>query len=446
MHLSTVVLTLLVAMNCSSVSGLLSKSNNAASNVSVNAGETNSNNGETADTESQSQVKVERDLLSFAEGTIMPVTFDGLLVTAPILMIDGSEIHNWVGSPDVKAQSFIFEMPDKATLNTLVFDNDTSGMGGVNAGVKDFTIEVSDTSSAAGFQEIISGSLKMGENGQRFAITKAIPGRWVRANFKTNHGGETFSLAEIRGFGDVPNSTLATNVSGTYDILNGSYHIKQEGTTIVGCFEPNSIYANPATFSGGLEGNIGKINYTETLPEGGAGEQTSFLMVFARDGKRFFTGKVDDVGGLSEYGEAKRTSDATGSCKNFHVAKTTVKDHMGSELKKDGRVTLYGINFDFNSDTIRPESKGVLDQVVAMLKENVDLKITIEGHTDNIGGEKFNQSLSDKRATAVKTYLVTAGIAVARLQSTGKGMSSPIASNDSDIGRSQNRRVELVKQ
>ena len=72
------------------------------------------------------------NLLSFANGTIMPIPFDDLLVTAPILMIDGSSIQNWVG--DGKPQSFVFDLPEAATIRTLEFDDDTSGMGGVDAG------------------------------------------------------------------------------------------------------------------------------------------------------------------------------------------------------------------------------------------------------------------------------------------------------------------------
>jgi len=94
---------------------------------------------------------------------------------------------------------------------------------------------------------------------------------------------------------------------------------------------------------------------------------------------------------------------------------------------------------------IRPESKNVLEQITALLKQNADWKMTVEGHTDNVGGETFNQTLSDKRAKAVKEYLTKAGIAAERLQAVGKGLTAPVASNENEIGRAQNRRVELVK-
>ena len=168
-------------------------------------------------------------------------------------------------------------------------------------------------------------------------------------------------------------------------------------------------------------------------------------MIFPRDAKTFFTATMS-ISGVGDYEEIKRKSGAVGVCKNFNAEKITAKDQIGDELKKDGRAAIYGINFDSNSDVIRPESKNVLEQITALLKENASWKMTVEGHTDNVGGEAFNQTLSDKRARAVKEFLTKAGIASDRLTAVGKGLTAPVASNENEIGRAQNRRVELVKQ
>jgi len=125
-----------------------------------------------ADVQDAAAPPVVPNLLSFANGTIMPIPFDDLLVTAPILMIDGSPIQNWVG--DGKPQSFVFELPEEATIRTLEFDDDTSGMGGIDAGVKDLTVEVSATSAKAGFKPIFSGRRAKGLN--RKAFRRAKPG------------------------------------------------------------------------------------------------------------------------------------------------------------------------------------------------------------------------------------------------------------------------------
>lgn len=114
-------------------------------------------------------------------------------------------------------------------------------------------------------------------------------------------------------------------------------------------------------------------------------------------------------------------------------------------LMADGRVVTQGILFDTGSDRIRPESTPTLNEITAMLRQHPDLRLAIEGHTDNVGQPAANQALSEKRAGAVKDYLVKQGIDAARLQPKGFGDSRPLAGNDTAEGRQTNRRVELTK-
>jgi outer membrane protein OmpA-like peptidoglycan-associated protein len=115
-------------------------------------------------------------------------------------------------------------------------------------------------------------------------------------------------------------------------------------------------------------------------------------------------------------------------------------------LSEKGRVATQGVLFDTGSDRIRPESTPTLKEMGAMLKEHPDLKLAIEGHTDDVGAAASNQSLSEKRAEAVRQHLVeTYGVDKSRLQAKGFGASKPTTGNDTPEGRQQNRRVELVK-
>jgi outer membrane protein OmpA-like peptidoglycan-associated protein len=115
-------------------------------------------------------------------------------------------------------------------------------------------------------------------------------------------------------------------------------------------------------------------------------------------------------------------------------------------LLADGRVATQGIFFDTGSDRIRLESGPTLKTIGDMLKEHADLKLMIEGHTDNVGAAASNKTLSEKRAASVRQYLVTNfGIDAARLASSGFGDTKPAAPNTTVEGRQQNRRVELVK-
>jgi outer membrane protein OmpA-like peptidoglycan-associated protein len=107
------------------------------------------------------------------------------------------------------------------------------------------------------------------------------------------------------------------------------------------------------------------------------------------------------------------------------------------------RIVLRGVQFDFDKSSIRPDSRPVLDEAVEVLKENPNVRIAVEGHTDNVGTDLYNEKLSVRRAEAVFRYLVNHGIAPERMDVIGYGESRPVTENDSESGRAQNRRVEL---
>ena len=117
---------------------------------------------------------------------------------------------------------------------------------------------------------------------------------------------------------------------------------------------------------------------------------------------------------------------------------------MFEALNRDGHLALY-VNFDTGKSIIRDESKPIIEQVVQMMKSNPDLKLSIEGHTDNVGNPASNKTLSEERAKSVATAVVSQGIAVERLSSSGHGQDKPISENNTEEGRAKNRRVEIVK-
>lgn len=119
-------------------------------------------------------------------------------------------------------------------------------------------------------------------------------------------------------------------------------------------------------------------------------------------------------------------------------------DAMYDALSKDGFMALY-INFDTGKATIKPESESIIAQIAALMKGHEDLKLGIEGHTDNVGTPASNKTLSEQRAKAVLDAVVKQGIAAARMTAVGWGQEKPIADNRSEDGRAKNRRVEIVK-
>ena len=119
-------------------------------------------------------------------------------------------------------------------------------------------------------------------------------------------------------------------------------------------------------------------------------------------------------------------------------------DAMYNALSQDGFIALY-INFDTGKSNIKPESQGIVDQIAALLQAHAELKVSIEGHTDNVGTPESNKTLSAQRAKSVMNAVVQKGIAAARLTAVGWGQEKPIADNRSEEGRAKNRRVEIVK-
>lgn len=110
----------------------------------------------------------------------------------------------------------------------------------------------------------------------------------------------------------------------------------------------------------------------------------------------------------------------------------------------DGRIVLRGVRFQLDRAVLLDRSKAVLDAAVQQLQQCPDLRISIDGHTCSLGSNAYNDQLSQRRATAVRTYLISTGIPASRLTTRAYGESTPVATNENEEGREQNRRVELT--
>ena len=133
-------------------------------------------------------------------------------------------------------------------------------------------------------------------------------------------------------------------------------------------------------------------------------------------------------------------SDGDGVYDNADQCPDTPK---GATVDKRGCWVLTGVTFDTSKWEIKPRYYPRLNSVVTILQKNPDLRLEIEGHTDNRGSAEYNQRLSENRAKAVMEYLIARGIASNRLSARGYGFERPAASNATAAGRAQNRRVEL---
>jgi outer membrane protein OmpA-like peptidoglycan-associated protein len=129
--------------------------------------------------------------------------------------------------------------------------------------------------------------------------------------------------------------------------------------------------------------------------------------------------------------------------KNVRIAKGGVKYY--DRVMQDGKIIVNGIRFDVNKSTLKPESMGAINEIYTLMKDNPDLKFSIEGHTDSQGDDALNMRLSEERANAVRSKLIEIGISADRLTAKGWGESKPISNNASPEDMANNRRVEFVK-
>ena len=130
--------------------------------------------------------------------------------------------------------------------------------------------------------------------------------------------------------------------------------------------------------------------------------------------------------------------------KNFKIADGAQMNMLGA-IMTTGKFVTHGISFDVNKAVLKPESLGVIGDVVKQLQDNPTLNLEIDGYTDSDGDATANITLSQQRADAVKDALVQAGIDATRLVAKGFGAAKPIASNTSQQGKAENRRVEFIK-
>jgi outer membrane protein OmpA-like peptidoglycan-associated protein len=126
------------------------------------------------------------------------------------------------------------------------------------------------------------------------------------------------------------------------------------------------------------------------------------------------------------------------------MAQVVSANELLQELNKNGFVALY-INFDTGKAELKQDGVAAVKEIATLMKSNPTLKLSVEGHTDNVGDAGSNKKLAEARAKSVTAAIVASGIEAARLSAAGFGQDKPVADNRTEEGRAKNRRVELVK-
>ncbi|WP_445403977.1 OmpA family protein [Acinetobacter vivianii] len=292
----------------------------------------------------------------------------------------------------------------------------------------------------------------------------------------TNHSSNTFAIQNIpistHQFGEFPFFNLPAGLITTNPPIQRKYDI---------VYFPINGVMTP------IEGRVWKSHISLEKPENGDWSLPYFLKsyddaVTAVGGKKIFDGKITDqeykryhdqapyLGEDGSIGYADQdirvyiirrpdgddiylqlTGDTASGRVNIlqeKPFKQTItllqSEEIQQQLEDTGKAILY-INFDSNKATLKPEGMVSIQEIKEVLDKDPQLKLEIQGYTDDIGSAEHNQRLSQARAEAVKNELVRANISSDRLQATGFGQTKPIADNQTEQGKAKNRRVELVK-
>jgi outer membrane protein OmpA-like peptidoglycan-associated protein len=385
----------------------------------------------------------EINLLSWGAGAVVVVTppsFSEHGQWSAEVLLDELPGTGWATKKnDVTPKVFVFELADKSQITSLGFN--TAKVEGPEMGAKNVKMEISDSKDGP-YSVIATPTLEKVKDHQKFELKTPATGRYLRLTVLNNWGDPQYiEIMDVSAYGKVVSRRPLPDNSGMFTSSCGLFHMQQQGSTVNGCYE----YKFGLIENGGFDGRVLRFNWSEA-DDKGVRQSGPAMLIFADDGQSF-TGywwwPQDINKSPSGRWDGKRVSKVVGSCPQW---KPGVGNVVVDQLKSEGRARLYGILFDTDSDHLKDESKPTLDSLIAAAKAQTAWNFVIEGHTDNIGGDAHNQTLSEKRAAAVKAYLVQAGTDEKRLTTKGFGASKPVASNDTSLGRSENRRVEIVKQ
>lgn len=373
------------------------------------------------------------DYLSFAQGAI-PVLIEEEAQTLKIGMdqalqaIDGNAggfgLTPKPGTEDTKI-SLIYELPARTIFSEFFVPNVFETPSPSQTFVRTVEIAGSDQGPTGPFELLGRTALKPhSEKGQKsvFAATAKKPVRWVRltlgGGLDVQREKTFFEFTEIVGRGSQERVPLLKAFSGQWKGRGVVLELKQEGARVQGCYD------REGELTGTVEGNL--LRATGQA----AGIPSTFVLTVTDEGR--VLGVRSTNGAPFRINAGDPAPGLNTGCSEKEVPSLG----CGS--------TVHGINFDFDSADIRPESRGLLDDLSRGLKAEQSLGITVIGHTSSEGTEEYNEELSRRRAEAVVKALVARGVVEAKISAQGQGEKHPIADNDTDAGRSLNRRVEIA--
>lgn len=397
-------------------------------------------------------------------------------------LIDGSSTTSWSGRSG-GPQAVILAFRDGAIVEIDdVIVNPYSREGNTNW-ARTAEIHASTTYPFRDFQKI--GTLELQPEGtdQVLSFDRPVRARYLKVVFLANGGGGYMQAGEVRAIGRVVDGTTPApayhelHQRATIERFSSEYN--DSDWAAANLIAPDSAPGQwagknaeaqevvVALADGATVTDVAVSNYAREAPNNWARSIAVHLSPSSpyRDFAEAGTLEVPAVGDLHALRLPRPTPAKyvklvfrrnggggymeAGRVRIYGVPETAASGgggDIGRQLRETGRAVTREIHFATGSAEILPASEPVLEEIAALLRDDVGLELIIEGHTDNVGGAEMNLELSRRRADAVKRWLVDRrGIAEVRLTTAGYGLTRPVADNAGEEGRARNRRVELVR-
>lgn len=388
------------------------------------------------------QDTIRTDLIDYGSGAFPIRVEDQLLGTTARAVLDG--IGGMVSLPGIGPEGpeqpiqLLVELPAPTTFTSFAVP--PMSRSGCCRGIHIRTVQVEGSPSGPGegFVELATFEVapEVFTADQEFPATSSATVRWLRISLDGrqvpdpgDYRGTTFS--DLRGYGQQePREAASDEFTGIFLTGGGGgsgngnrIELLQDGALVTGCVQSGGAVRE---FSGGIENGILKVLSGDGIP--------SLFLVDSRgtlrgvEVGRSFTRTVGEPGG-NPIDCAPLTSESTNS--------------VGTALDACEAAVVYGVNFDVDSDRLRPDADPALEQILAALEARPELTVTVEGHTDSDASQEYNLDLSQRRSASVVAWLVERGVHSARLTALGVGEAQPVADNESTAGKAANRRVEI---
>ncbi len=388
------------------------------------------------------QDTVRADLIDYGSGAFPLRAEDRLQSTAARAVLDG--LGGFVALAGIGSEGpeqpieLLVELPALTTFTSFAVPPMSSFGCCRDTHIRTVTVEGSATGPDDDFETLVTFDVApdVYDADQEFPATASTAVRWLRISLEgrqvvdpDDYRGTAFT--DLRGYGEqAPREAEPDEFTGIFLTGGGGggananrIELLQDGALVMGCVQSGGAVRE---LSGGIENGILKVLASDGIPS---------LFLINSEGHllgvevgRSYGRTIGEPGG-----DPTRCSPAAGEPTNG----------VGVALDACEAAVIYGVNFDVDSDRLRPDSEPALAQILAALEARPDLAVTVEGHTDSDATEAYNLDLSQRRAAAVVAWLVERGVEAARVTAVGVGEAQPIADNESAAGKAANRRVEI---